>query len=183
MMKIKSQVVIKKKKKNTVQVFYSGSGEATPAQYTLDKKHQRGCCRPSASDSTFLHLYYKKCASSSKLTVLSKVPPLQLGICLSGLALFTGCFLLVCSSWGAVVGVFLVGWGLERGSFCEFYFGFWWIRKQGICQPVTQLYWNMIQTASIWSTEGAEKFFWGGLEISKPVFKEGLVSLKKSPRQ
>lgn len=79
------------------------------------------------------------------------------------------------------MGVFFVGWGLERGSFCEFYFGFWWIRKQGICQPVTQLYWNMIQTASIWSTEGAEKFFWGGLEISKPVFKEGLVSLKNHP--
>ena len=63
----------------------------------------------------------------------------------------------------------------------ELYFGFWWIRKQGICQPVTQLYWNIMQTASIWSTEGAEKFFRGGLEISKPVFKEGLVCLKNHP--
>lgn len=77
-------------------------------------------------------------------------------------------------------GVF-VGWGFERESYCEFYFGFWWIRKQGICHPVTQLYWNMMQTASIWSTEGAEKFFWGGLEISKAVFKEGLVSLENHP--
>lgn len=87
----------------------------------------------------------------------------------------TGLFL---PGGGARWGVFLWGGGLKEGVFCEFYFGFGWIRKQGICQPVTQLYWNMIQTASNWSTEGAEKFFWGGLEISKPVFKEGLVSLK-----
>lgn len=100
---------------------------------------------------------------------------------LPGLALFTGCFLLSCSSLGGRRGVFFVGWEFERGSFCEFYFGFWWTGKQGICQPVTQLYWNMMQTASIWSTEGAEKIFWGGLEISKPVFKEGLVSLKNYP--
>lgn len=82
---------------------------------------------------------------------------------------------------GGPSGVFFVGCGDEGRSFCEFYFGFWWVEKQGICQPATQLYWNMMQTASIWSTEGAEKIFWGGLEISKPVFKEGLVSLKKSP--
>lgn len=130
-----------------------------------------------------MHLYYKKCASSSKLTILSKVLQFQLGICLSGLALFTvppsppfGLFLPGGPQWGV-----FVGWGFERGSYCEFYFGFWWIRKQGICHPVTQLYWNMMQTASIWSTEGAEKFFWGGLEISKAVFKEGLVSFKNHP--
>lgn len=97
-------------------VFYFGSGEATLVQCTLDEKHQRGCGISSASDSTFMHLYYKKCASSSKLTVLSKVLQLQLGICLSGLALVTGwwffwggLFLPGGSLWGAVIkeGVFV----------------------------------------------------------------------------
>lgn len=102
------------------------------------------------------------------------------------LALFTGWWVFfggrVCFSLGGGAGgVFVVGCDDERGSFCEFYFGFWWRGKQGICQPVTQLYWNMMQTASIWSTEGAEKIFWGGLEISKLVFKEELVSLKNHP--
>lgn len=99
-------------------------------QYTRVKKHQRGCCNASDSDRPLKHLYYKKCDSSSKLTVLSKVLQLELGICLSALALFTGCcffFLYVClflPGEGAQWGVF-VGWRFERGSFCEFYFGFW----------------------------------------------------------
>lgn len=156
---------------------------------SLDKKYQRECCISSGSDSTFMPLYYKKCASSSKLTVLSKVLQLQLGICLSGLALFTGWWFLFLVFFGGEGGVyfslgvpmdcFFVGYGDEGRSFSEFYFGFWWIGKQGICQPVTQLYWNTMP--QIWSTEGAEKIFWGGLEISTPVFKEGLVSLKNHP--
>lgn len=84
-------------------------------QHTLDKKHQRGCC---ASDSPFMHLYYKKCASSSKLTILSKVLQFQLGICLSGLALFTVPLappFLVCSSLGVHSGVFLWDGGLKEG--------------------------------------------------------------------
>lgn len=71
-----------------------------------------------------MHLYDQKRASSSKLTGLSRVPPLQLGICLSGLALFTGCFLLVCSSLG----------GRSEGVFCgvgvwkrEFLWVLFWI--------------------------------------------------------
>lgn len=95
---------------------------------------------------TFMHLYYKKCASSSKLTVLSKVLESQLGLCLSGLPLFTGfLFFLLLLPWGGTVGAFIEeGW--EGRSFCEFYFGFGWIGIQGICQPSTQLYWNMMQT-------------------------------------
>lgn len=87
-------------------------------QYTLDKKHQRGCCHPSASDSTFMHLYYKKCASSSKLTVLSKVPQFTAGD-LSFRAgsiywlFFTGLFLPGGPQWGC----FLWGGGLKEGVF------------------------------------------------------------------
>lgn len=51
---------------------------------------------------TFRHLYYKKCASSSKLTVLSKVLELQLGICLSGMAVFTEFFFFASYSVGGV---------------------------------------------------------------------------------
>lgn len=85
--------------------------EATPVQCTLDKKHQRGCCISSASDSTFMHLYYKKCASTSKLTVLSKVLQLQLGICISGLALFTGWWVF----WGGSVSPRGSQWGVFCG--------------------------------------------------------------------
>lgn len=94
--------------------------EATPVQCTLDKKHQRGCCISSASDSTFMHLYYKKCASTSKLTVLSKVLQLQLGICISGLALFTGWWVFwggICFSPGVPVGCFLWGVVMKEGVF------------------------------------------------------------------
>ena len=92
---------------------------------SLDKKYQRECCISSGSDSTFMHLYYKKCASSSKLTVLSKVPQLQLGICLSGLALFTG--------WWFLFLVFLAGEGclfLPGGPSGVFFCGVWWWRRE-----------------------------------------------------
>lgn len=96
--------------------------EATPVQYTRVKKHQRGCCNASDSDRPLKHLYYKKCDSSSKLTVLSKVLQLELGICLSALALFTGCCfffcMCVCSFLGrGHSGVFLWGGGLKEGVF------------------------------------------------------------------
>lgn len=72
--------------------FILGLGGYSCATYFRPRQSgntKRGGCKSSASDGTFMHLYYKKCASSSKLTVLSKVLEVQLGSCLSGLALFT----------------------------------------------------------------------------------------------
>lgn len=96
----------------------------------------------------FMHLYYKKCASSSNLTVLSKMLELQLGICLSGLALFTGffffLFFLLLSPGGGHSGFFLFFRGKSGRSYCEFYFGFWWIVRQGIWQSATLLCWSMV---------------------------------------
>lgn len=104
-----------------IESFILGLGGYSCATY-FRLRHsgntKRGWCNSSASDSTFMHLYYKKCASSSKLTVMSKVLEVQLGICLSGLALFT-CWVLfffffwVCFSLVVVV----VGW--HSGMFLE----------------------------------------------------------------
>ena len=92
---------------------------------SLDKKYQRECCISSGSDSTFMHLYFKKCASSSKLTVLSKVLQLQLGICLSGLALFTGWWFLFLVFFQRRGCLFLPG-----GPSGVFFCGVWWWRRE-----------------------------------------------------
>ena len=155
---------------------------------SLDKKYQRECCISSGSDSTFMHLYYKKCASSSKLTVLSKVLQLQLGICLSGLALFTG--------WWFLFLVFLAGEGclfLPGGPSGVFFCGVWWWRREFFWVLfwilVTRKAGNLPACYSVILKHDASdlehrrcwKIFWGGLEISTYVFKEGLVSLKNHP--
>ena len=92
---------------------------------SLDKKYQRECCISSGSDSTFMHLYFKKCASSSKLTVLSKVLQLQLGICLSGLALCTGWWFLFLVFFQRRGCLFLPG-----GPSGVFFCGVWWWRRE-----------------------------------------------------
>lgn len=108
---------LKKKVRWQIKSFILGLGRLLLCNILKTRNTKGGY---SVSDSPFMHLYYKKCASSSKLAILSKVLQFQLGICLSGLALFTVLFLwpfLVCSSLGGHSGVFLCGGGFERGSF------------------------------------------------------------------
>lgn len=150
---------LKKKSDNKLRLFFWVWGGCSCAIH-FRQEAAKGLLWVPASEGPFVHLYHKECDSSSKLPVLGKVLQWWPGIRLPGLALCTGYFLFFGSvpSWGGHSWGVFVGWGFGRGSFCEFYFGFWWIRKQGICQPVTQWYWNMMQTASVWSTEGAETF-------------------------
>lgn len=120
--KTKSQKATIKKIYGQMQIesFILGLGGYSCAIYLRPRQSgntKRGGCNSSASEGTFMHLYYKKCASSSKLTVLSKALEVQLGICLSGLALFTCCFFFFFRSappwwwwwwwWGGTVGCFL----------------------------------------------------------------------------
>lgn len=73
----------------------------------------------------FMHLYYKKCASSSKLTVQlsARVTAGRFVFqdWLTGFFFFFASF----SLGGGTVGSFYFLEGRYGRSYCEFYFGFW----------------------------------------------------------
>lgn len=134
-MKIQSQVVIKTKKKfhGKLTLFYSGWGEATPHAVILSRQElPKGrllplCLRQHIYASVSQKMCQLQQAHSTEQSATVTAGDLSFRAGSISWLFLTGLFL---PGGGAQWGVF-VGRGFEGGSFCEFYFGFGWIRKAG----------------------------------------------------